>query len=252
MSILGSLRQLGMSTKEVKLYLKLLEMGSCGASTLAQKLEENRTSTYSLLAAMVSKGFASYVTKNKVKYYSAADPQFLINHYCENAKQLKEVLPELLAIHNKFGQKPRITFYEGVKGIVQICETLLEVPGSTRESFMGIDPKTIHPEIKRYFEESFLNRRIELGIKYRGIVNGILPMGTRYAKGEASQLRELKFIDPKKFSMNIHIDIFPRNKVAIYSYNREEMMGVIIEHQSFYDTMRTVFRLAWAGADVVA
>lgn len=251
MNISTSLHKLGMTPKEAKLYLKLLELGSSGANTLSQKSEENRTSTYSLLNAMVHKGFVSYITKNKIKYYSASDPQFLINRYVDGAKHLKEILPELLAIHNQFGQKPKITFYEGVNGIKQICETLLEVPGSTRESFMGIDPKTIHPEIKKYFEESFVNRRIELGIKYRGIVNGFLPMGNRHAKTEPGQLRELKYIDPKKFPMNIQIDIFPRNKVAIYSYNREEMMGVIIEHQSFYNTMKVVFQLAWAGANAL-
>jgi len=36
--------------------------------------------------------------------------------------------------------------------------------------------------------------------------------------------------------------------VALYSYAKEEMMGVVIEHESFYKTMKTVFKLAWMGA----
>ena len=251
MKIHAALRKLDMTPKESKLYLKLLELGSAGANTLARSIEENRTSTYSLLHSMLKKGTASFVEKNGVKYFSAADPQFLINHYLEGATQLKSVLPELLAIHNQFGQKPKITFYEGINGIKQICETLLEVPGSLRESLMGVDEKTIHPEIKKYFENDFIDRRIKLNITYRGIVTGYLPVGRDHSLTDEAQKRELKYVDPKKFPIKVQVDIFPHNKVAIYSYNRDEMIGVIIEHQSFYITMKTVFKLAWAGVDVL-
>lgn len=243
------LQKLGMTPKETKIYIKLLELGSSGANSLSKRIEENRTSTYSLLQSMEKKGFISYITKKNVKYYAPVDPQILINHFFDEAKTLKNALPELLAVFNKYGQKPKITFYEGVNGIKQICETLLEVPNSVREGFMGLDINTVHPEIKEYFEKDFLTRRIELGITYRGIVTGYLPVSEKYKPTVQDHLREVKFIDGKKFPFKIHVDIFPINKVAIYSYNKDEMMGVIIEHESFYTTMRAVFKLAWAGVD---
>lgn len=247
MTKLLNLQKLGMPPKEAEIYLKLLELGSAVASTLAKSLNENRTSTYSLLNSMIKKGFVSFVVKNNIKYFQAADPKFLIQKYFEEGNQLRTLLPELLAIYNQHGQKPKITFFEGVNGIKQICETLLEVPHPTRESFMGVDEKLIHPEIKKYFEENFINRRIGLGITYRGIVTGYIPMGNKYKKTEKGQLREIKYVNPKKFPIKIQIDIFPNNKVALYSYNKNEMMGVIIEHQSFHETMKTAFKLAWAG-----
>jgi len=245
------LKKLGMTGKEIKLYLKLLEYDTSAASILARAIGENRTSTYSLLNAMVKKGFASYFTKGNVKYFSATSPKLLIDHFIDDANGLKAFLPQLMAITNKHGHKPKITFYEGVEGIKQIAEILLEVPGSTRESFMGIDNKTMHPEIRKFYEEDFVNRRIAKNIKYRGIVTDKLPKATNYKDTDAAHLRELKYIDPKILPMKIHIDIFPHNKVAIYSYNKDEMMGVVIEHESFYQTMRTVFKLAWAGVDVL-
>lgn len=249
----NSLEKLGMSNKEIKLYLKLLEFGESGANVLAKSINENRTSTYSLLNAMKSKGFISFYEKKGLKYYVPSDPTFLINKFMEGAKGLQKVLPELLAIHNKYNtKKPRITFYEGVEGIKQIAEILLEVPGSTRFSFMGVNEATMHPEIKRFYEEDFVNRRIELGITYKGIVAGHLPMGNKYAPTEKAQLRELKYVDPKKLPIKNHIDIFPHNKVALYSYHKDEMMGVIIEHEDFYATMKTAFELAWAGVDVLS
>lgn len=246
------LAKLGMNAKETKIYLKLLELGESGANILARSIGENRTSTYSLLNAMKKKGLLSFYERNKIKYFVPTDPTFLINRFLEGAKGMHRLLPELLAIHNKFSKtKPKITFYEGVDGIKQIGEILLEAPGSIRYSFMCIDEKTIHPEIKRYYEEDFINRRIELGIKYKGIVSGYMPMGNKHKPTETDQLRELKYINVKKFPIRIHIDIFTYNKVALYSYHKDELMGVIIEHEDFYTTMKTVFELAWAGVDVL-
>lgn len=242
------LKKLDLTPRESKIYLKLLEFGESGANVLAKSIGENRTSTYSLLNSMRKKGIISFYVRNKIKYFVPTDPTFLINRFMDGAKGLQKMLPELLAIQNKFSKKkPKITFYEGVEGIKQIGEILLEAPGSTRVSFMCIDEKTIHPEIKRYYEEEFVNRRIELGITYKGIVAGYLPMGNRHTPTEKGQLRDLKYIDPKKSPIKIQIDIFPYNKVALYSYHKDEMIGVIIEHEDFYVTMKTVFELAWSG-----
>lgn len=243
------LENIGMSTKQANAYLKLLQLGSAPASALAKKMNENRTSAYSLLNAMLKKGFVSYFEKRGVKYYVSTDPRILLEKNLSTAKTLFDYLPELLAIQNQHGQKPKITFYEGLEGIKQLCEKVLEVPGSVRESFMGIDPERIHPEIKDFFEKDIVNRRIELGITYRGIVTGYIPMADRHQKTEKGQLRELKFVDAEKFPIKIHIDIYPKNKVALYSYNKDEMMGVVIEHESFFITMKTAFALAWRGID---
>lgn len=242
------LQKLGMTKKEVSLYLKLLEFGEVRVNTLAKSIGENRTSTYSLLHSMLNKGFVNFYEKKNVKIFSAMNPQILIDHFLDDAKNLKSFLPELLAITNKYAQKPKITFYEGVEGIKEIGEMLLEVPNSIREGFMGIADGNMHPDIRKYYEEDFLNRRIEKNIKYRGIIAGKdMPMTKDHPQDEKGHLRELKYIDPKIFPMKIHIDIFERNKVAIYSYNKDEMMGVVIEHESFYITMKTVFKLAWMG-----
>ena len=246
------LQKLGLTPKEVKLYLKLLELGHSPANPLSKRLNENRTTTYSLLQSLENKGFVSHLAKEGVKYFIPADPSLLINSYFKDATKLKDLLPQLLAIHNQSGDKPKITFYEGVSGLTQIAEQLLEVPGSTRDSFMGLDVTVIHPEFKEYIEKDFLPRRIELGIKYRGIVTGYMPMSVKHSKTEKAHLRELKHVDPQKFPIKLHVDIFQPNKVALYSYAEDEMVGVVIEHESFFITMKTVFTLAWAGVDSVA
>jgi HTH-type transcriptional regulator, sugar sensing transcriptional regulator len=241
------LENLGMTPKEVALYIKLLELGVSSANGLSKRANENRTTTYSLLQSMRKKGFVSYTLRNGVKYFSSTNPSLLISHHFDDAENLKGMIPELMAIANAYSQKPKITFYEGIEGIKQIGEILLEVPGSTRLSLMGADERDIHPEVQSYYEEDFINRRIRSGIRYKAIVTGKLPMGSNYKSTEEGQLRELRYIDPRKLPIKMHIDIFPKNKVALYSYDKKDQMGVVIEHEAFFSTMKTFFELAWAG-----
>ncbi len=243
----GMLEKLGMSKKEIKLYLKLLEFGAARANVLAKATNENRTSTYSLLNSMLKKGLVNYYKKTSIKYYSATSPRVLIESLQEDTNQLLRMLPELLAITNQYAQKPKISFYEGVEGIKQIARTMLEVPNSVRDSFMGLDKEKLDPDIKKYIEEEFLGKRIAKNIAYRGIVSGYVPMAKGLPNSQKSHLREVKVIDPKKFPLKIHVDVYPPNRVAIFSYHKGEVMGVIIEHDSFYTTMKTVFQLAWRG-----
>lgn len=244
-----ALEQLGMSPAEAKLYLKLLELGEAPASTLALRTGDKRTTTYTLLTAMQKKGLISESIRNKTKTFAPTNPSLLISQHFNKAEEMKTMIPLFMAMQNSASAKPKITFYEGVSGIKQIAEMLLEVPGSTRYSFMGSDKSMMHPEVLKYIEEDFLNRRIGLGIKYKGIITGKMPMATDHPHTQKGQLRELKYVDGEKLPLRNHMDIFPHNKVAIYSYNKEEMMGVVIEHESFYTTMRTAFELAWVGVD---
>ncbi len=236
-----------MTQKEIKIYLKLLEYGSARANILAKATNENRTSTYSLLNSMLKKGLVNYYKKANIKYYSATSPKILIEGLQEDTNQLMRMLPELLAITNQYAQKPKISFYEGVEGIKQIAKTMLEVPNSVRDSFMGLDKEKLDPEVKKYIEQEFLEKRVAKNIGYRGIVSGYMPMAKGLPRNQKSHLREVRTIDPKKFPLKIHVDVYPPNRVAIFSYHKGEVMGVIIEHNSFYTTMKTIFQLAWQG-----
>jgi sugar-specific transcriptional regulator TrmB len=59
------------------------------------------------------RGVITEVTKNEVKYYSAISPDLLFKKWEEKYEKIKSELPELLAITNKLGNRPRTQFFEG-------------------------------------------------------------------------------------------------------------------------------------------
>jgi hypothetical protein len=69
-------------------------------------------------------------------------------------------LPELLAITNKLGNRPRTQFFEGFEWLKKIFEEVL-IAGETMKdpylSFVWAD--TMDPKVERYIEEEFIPQR---------------------------------------------------------------------------------------------
>ncbi|MBS3097523.1 hypothetical protein J4209_01865 [Candidatus Woesearchaeota archaeon] len=72
-----ALRKFGLSDREIKVYLALLELGEALASKIAEKTNTPRTLSYDILENLLKKGLVSYVIKSNKKYFSAFDPNNL-------------------------------------------------------------------------------------------------------------------------------------------------------------------------------
>lgn len=159
-NLLSSLQSYGLSEKESQVYLTLLELWSTIASSLSRRTGINRSTIYSLLEDLKRRGVITEVTKNEVKYYSAISPDLLFKKWEEKYEKIKSELPELLAITNKLGNRPRTQFFEGFEWLKKIFEEVL-IAGETMKdpylSFVWAD--TMDPKVERYIEEEFIPQR---------------------------------------------------------------------------------------------
>lgn len=113
----------GLTEGEAKVYLALLELGASTIGPIIDKSRVARSFAYNILNNLTAKGLAAYVTKDKTKYYQAAEPSRLLD-YIEKRKQeldnnraeMEKLLPKLKLIQT---QSPRteIAMYEGFRGI---------------------------------------------------------------------------------------------------------------------------------------
>ncbi len=69
------LRDLGLTEKEIKVYLTSLSLGQSTVNAIAKKSQLNRVTCYDILKYLKEKGLVSYVIKSGVKYFEAAEPQ---------------------------------------------------------------------------------------------------------------------------------------------------------------------------------
>ena len=245
MSLELDMKNIGFSDKEAKVYLALLELGDAPVQKISEKAKVNRATTYVVLETLQKRGVVSTVEKDKKIYFAAENPRALLRLFRAQEEDLrgkeddfKRTLPELEAVFNLAGEKPRVRYFEGKDGLLAMQEDFLA--SGTKEllaiySADELDTIFTKEERKRYIE-----RRQEHGISVRSI----------YTKAGGPYLSptpaERKFVPKNKFPFSSDITIYG-NRAAMATF-RGKLIGVIIESKEIADTLRLIFELAWRGA----
>lgn len=234
------LRKLGFSQNEAKVYLAALETGLASAQDIAQKAGLKRTTVYSVLGYLVSRGVAGKTKVRGRNRFLAEPPQRLLTLVNELEKGIKDALPELSAIYNKKETKPKIVFYEGENAIHNVYEdTLRTCPAEILEwntdEFFERFPK----------DYDYIAKRVALGIRARRIGGAGSRWDTKHRHLDAKELAETVIVPREQFWPRIELNIYG-NKVAFMNY--AENMSVLIESEAIAEAMRQVYELSWQGA----
>lgn len=232
---------IGLKKKEAKIYLATLELGDSPVSDIAIRSKINRVSCYDILEKLLKRGFVSAYTKNKVKFFSATDPDIIRLDARKRYMDFKAALPTLRRLHGKTSH-PRIRYYEGIEGIKKIYADTLT---ATTQLLNYADSKSIRQFWPNYDEE-YVNERVKRQIYLRGI-SPLDEYGKAVIAKNSDTFREIRLVPPGEFSFANEINIYD-DKVAIISFGKDELLGMIIESREIADTQRAIFTMAWEFA----
>src|SRR3989338_483634 len=173
---------------------------------------------------------------NEAKVYLAA----LSTGLASAAQIAKKALPELEALYNKKGTKPKILFFEGKEAIQNVYDdTLREKPKEILEwntdAYFERFPK----------DHAYIAKRMELGIRARRIAGEGSVWQKKHQPYDHSELSETLIVPHDQFSPMIEVNIY-NNKIAIMNYADE--MSIIIENKAIAEAMRQAYELSWRGA----
>src|SRR3990167_5828378 len=98
---LAKLEELGFTHNEALTYTALLGIGETTTGAIVKKTGLHRVLIYDALESLIRKGLASYVIKENIKYFQAADPQRLLDFIQEKEEQAKSIIPELALLQNQ-------------------------------------------------------------------------------------------------------------------------------------------------------
>src|SRR5581483_2129774 len=83
--------EFGLSQKEAKVYLALLELEVGSVSEVAKSANINRSSTYVVLSSLKKKGLISTSEDKKIQMFVATPPEMLLLEAQEKAKQAESI-----------------------------------------------------------------------------------------------------------------------------------------------------------------
>jgi len=250
--ISSELQKIGLSEKEARVYLATLELGPKSAQEISRHTGINRATCYTILESLIDLGFISQIEGDRGKIFSAEDPSNILNLLESQEKAIKKrkkeistFVPDLMALYNKAGSKPRVRYLEGVNGIREIQKMIIESKTKMiREitcldwAFKNFDPL----DFDDYRKEIFHNQKI----KVRGIIitkNHTLD----YLPKDYDKLEEVRMVPPEKFEIPGEIAIC--DSFACIISHEGKPTEIIIEHEPMVKMMTTWFDLAWEGAE---
>src|SRR3989338_7083739 len=101
------LGRIGLSRAESKLYLAMIRLGSSATGSIVKETGLRKSTVYESLNRLLEKGLVSYVIKNNIKFFEAADPDRLVDFIEEQKRELdeskddiKKIMPELKSMQS--------------------------------------------------------------------------------------------------------------------------------------------------------
>ena len=235
------LEQLGLSDKEAKLYLAVLELGEANIQQIALKSGVKRTTAYDVITSLKEKRLLTEITKNKKALFSAEDPRKLEGQLDEKKETLKKILPELLSITNLLDKKPTIKFYEGNEGIKEVYKDTLSYPDQELQAWVTAEAMTEFDV--DWLENYYVKKRLEKKIWVRVIAPDAEDIVKNYKSTDEKSLRRTKLVSAEEFPFEVEINLYGKNRIAIMSF--AEKIGLIIESPKMHRTLKSIFELNW-------
>lgn len=234
------LKELGLSSNEVKVYLASLSLGSSPANSIAKQASLLRTSTYEILKSLADKGIVSHVMRGRVKHFEATSPDRLLQLLEERKERFQQVLPKLMKMRHSIIEKPSVELYEGKNGLKTILEDVLR--NAEYKYFVIGNNTRFRSLLPDYFRRSFLQRRLNSNIVCERIAEESKETN-ELQKVEMEEKRVTKKM-PGLEKANAEIFVYG-NRIAIFTLVHNYPMGIVVKEKNIADLFRIIFNDLW-------
>lgn len=239
------LQDIGLNEKESVLYLSLLAVDNSSVLDLSKKTSLNRSTTYVVLETLAKKGLVSETTVGKKTHYQAEPPERLETYVEqrkilleEQAKKLKDIIPQIKSVQREGGEKPIVQYFEGKDGVLSMNEALYEDidnAGGVANLIYSKDllDEVFPPSERAKFKKVRLDRKIKTQVLYTSSKGKIPEDGT----GDRIQ------IDSKKYPVSCDILIY-KDRVR-FGILGKRISGIAIKSQDLAETLQSLFKIAF-------
>lgn len=234
----------GLTKNESKIYLALLEIGQAKSGDILKKAGINSGKIYEILEKLKSKGLVCESKINKIKYFTASEPNELEEYakkqreYAqEQERKIKEIIPQLKELKSTRKLQTKTTTYFGYKGLKTIVKDILSKLKITDEiRAMGI---TEHKnKIYTSFWSLMNAKTAKNGIRSKYLFSDKEIFFNKTRKLKNCSVRLLTIVIPTTIS------IFGKDKVLIMNYE-EPSSFILIEDEKIAQSFICFFEQLW-------
>lgn len=241
--IKSTLADLGLSDKEITMYLALVKVGSAPASVLAKRTGMVKSTAQYTCKQLQKKGIATVAEKNDTYIYTPEPPEKLLllldrqrQEIGRKEQAVQEVMEQLRKMMNPHSILPRVQFFEGKESMIELYDKILD-QRSPIDSFE--DMGNMQEFIPEYCKE-FVRKRIELRTW-----NRVICAHTNTVNPDApEEFRSVRTLPVELFPFTGDMKIC-KDLVSIFSFDQNTAVGIAIRHQDIAQNFRILFEAFW-------
>lgn len=234
------LEDFGLTEKEIKIYLALLNLGEETASRISEIANLNRITTYTLLKSLAEKGFCSSYDKNNVQYFKPTSPEKIIGLIEEKKKKFNLILPLLKQQQKNNVEKPEVAIFECKKGIASLMTIILDDAMKIKE-VLGYGNVTAGETTIGHQSYYWRKSRLERKIKMKAVSDSLGDIEHR-SPSEWKKLTEVRV--NKDLIKNNTYTIIADNLLVIFVPSIEPI-GILIKNKDVVLKEKFNFELLW-------
>lgn len=241
-----TLKSVGFTHSEIKVFLALLELGSTTITQIVDKAGVTSSKIYELLDKLIKKGLVSQVIKENKRYYEPVPPKRILEYLKEKEAELedhinevKSILPELEIKYGMAKEKAEVSVYKGMKGIETVF-SIIRDNLSKGEEYYVYGARTGFNETQRAFLLRHHMLRIEKGIKLKILFSK--DNENRTEPYEKMKLTEVRYMNPEIMGPT---QIMIVKDLAITILWKKEPIGFITQNKEIADSYKKYFDYLW-------
>jgi sugar-specific transcriptional regulator TrmB len=248
------LKQLGMTDYESSIYAVLLEQSPMGAALIAKKCNLSRSTVYTVLHALIGKGFVGVTHRNEVKQFFAEDVSALHGALDQEMKTIQDRKDILKQLEESIGglrgmiNIPQIAVFEGQEGLKKIYRSMLRNASRDDIFYIMRDEFVWRPEWKFIFEKEW-NMSVKEIRKENNITTQLLINASFEEKRHQTYYQERKGLQVKTISDNHPMKDFALyilgDTASILSFEHNHLVGIKITNRTIADNLRQLFERDW-------
>lgn len=240
-----SLRLLDLDPLSTRFFLASFKLGPARIPDIAKAAKIKRSTGYLLAKQLVQRGLLQQDHKKYANKVYPIEPAQLLRRISAHQRQLRrqeieleENLPQLQAMYTSVKIQPKVTYFEGNSGLLQIWHDIL----STKEEILlWTNQQTENLFFGPQSHDQFISERVRKQIPIRVLaVNN--PLGRELLAGDKKVLRQTKLL-PSNTNFSAETYIYD-SKIAMLDYN-QDTIGIIIESAPLVTQQKAQFELVW-------
>jgi sugar-specific transcriptional regulator TrmB len=129
----AALENIGLTKREIKVYLALLELGSTTVGPLEHKASVPSSKIYEILKKLIEKGLVSYVIVRGRKNFQASDPKKIIAIMEQRKSEIQKLIPFLESKQLMVKEKRYVEMFVGIKAMKSMMVHILSDAKKTED-----------------------------------------------------------------------------------------------------------------------